>query len=50
MYSTVIRTHVGLGFWLNSVAHETNPLLPKAQAWAQNSYKPRYHAASKLNE
>ena len=26
------QTHLGLGFLLNSVAHDTNPLLPKAQA------------------
>ena len=29
------QTHLGLGFWLNSVAHDTNPFLPKAQAQAQ---------------
>ena len=44
------RTYLSLVFWLNNVAHDTNPLPPKAQAWAQNSYKPRSHTASKLNE
>ena len=44
------RTYLSLVFWLNSVAHDTNPLPPKAKARAQNSYNPRSHAASKLNE
>ena len=44
------RIHLGLGFWLNSVAHGPNLFLPKTLTQTHTSYRPKLRIAQKPGE
>ena len=44
------QTHLGLGFWLSSMAHGPNLFLPKTLAQTHTSYGPKFCIAQKPKE
>ena len=44
------QTHLGLGFWLSSMAHGPNLFLPKTLAQTHTSYGPKFRIAQKPKE
>ena len=44
------QTHLGLGFWLSSVAHGPNLFLPMTLARTHKSHEPKFRTAQKPKE